>query len=90
MPTIIVHTLELTEEQKASLASKYTELLAEALHMPKDMIYVLFNGYSLDSLAVAGHLISENPPGPDSWVSKYTVDLKKKLAQEAQESSENG
>ena len=50
--------------------------------MPADRIYVLFEGYTLDSVAVNGHLISENPPGPDAWVSKYTADLKKALALE--------
>lgn len=81
MPTIIVHTLELLEEQKRFLAEKYTNLLAETLQMPTDRIYVLFQGYELDSLAVNGHLISENPPSPDAWVSKYTADLKKALAE---------
>ena len=81
MPTIIVHTLELTEDQKRFLAEQYTTLLGETLHMPTDRIYVLFNGYALESLAVNGHLISETPPGPDAWVSKYTVDLKRAQAE---------
>ncbi len=90
MPTIIVHTLELLEEQKRLLAEKYTALLAETLRMPTDRIYVLFEGYSLDSLAVNGHLISENPPGPDAWVSKYTADLKKAQAESRSAGKEEG
>ena len=77
MPVIQVHTLELTEEQKKTIAQKYTKILSDLTKVPEERIYVLFGNYGLDSIAAGGHLVSEFPPGPDDFIIKYTEDLKK-------------
>lgn len=62
MPAIIIHSLEMTEKQKKSIADKFLTIMSEETGVPKDRIYLFFNGYALDSVAVNGTLFSENPP----------------------------
>ena len=62
MPAIIVHSLELTDEQKEVLADRYITIFSELTKVPKDRIYMFFNGYTLDNAATNGVLFSKNPP----------------------------
>ncbi len=61
MPVIMVHSLELLEEQKKEIAKKYTEILSEQTKVPPDRIYVFFSGYPLDSISAGGVLNSDLP-----------------------------
>ena len=62
MPAITVQSLELTDEQKEVLAEIFTTAFSEQTHVPKDRIYVFFDGYTLDCAAADGKLFSKNPP----------------------------
>jgi quinol monooxygenase YgiN/phenylpyruvate tautomerase PptA (4-oxalocrotonate tautomerase family) len=78
MPVIMIHTLELLEEQKRVIAQKYTDLLAELTKVPQERIYVFFYGYPLDGIAAGGMLNSEIPPSVlKQFVTKYTAELAK-------------
>lgn len=62
MPAITIQSLELTDEQKEILADKYITIFAEVTQVPKDRIYLFFDGYTLDNAATNGVLFSKNPP----------------------------
>jgi phenylpyruvate tautomerase PptA (4-oxalocrotonate tautomerase family) len=62
MPSITVQSLELLDEQKEALAEIFTTAFSEQTHVPKERIYVFFDGYKLDSLSTGGQLLSKNPP----------------------------
>jgi phenylpyruvate tautomerase PptA (4-oxalocrotonate tautomerase family) len=62
MPAITIQSLELAEEQKEFLAEKYITLFSEVTKVPKDRIYLFFDGYPLDCAAKDGKLFSHNPP----------------------------
>jgi phenylpyruvate tautomerase PptA (4-oxalocrotonate tautomerase family) len=62
MPAITVQSLELTDKQKEVLAEVFTTAFSEQTNVPKDRIYVFFDGYPLDSTAAGGKLFSKNPP----------------------------
>ena len=62
MPAIVVHSLELTDEQKEILADKYITIFSEVSNVPKDRIYLFFDGYTLDNAACDGILFSKRPP----------------------------
>jgi hypothetical protein len=62
MPAIVIHSLELTDEQKEILADKYITLFSEVSNVPKDRIYLFFDGYTLDNAACDGILFSKRPP----------------------------
>jgi len=61
MPVIMIHTLELTEEQKKRIAKKYTKILSEETNVPEERIYAFFAGYSIEDIAAGGVLNSELP-----------------------------
>jgi len=71
MPAITVQSLELTDEQKAVLAERFTALFSELTKVPQDRIYVFFDGYPLDSVAKGPDLFSKNPP--KGIVGKFDV-----------------
>lgn len=62
MPAITIQSLELREDQKKILAEKFIETFSEVTHVPKDRIYLFFNGYTLNNVATDGILFSERPP----------------------------
>ena len=62
MPAITIQSLELTDEQKEILADKYITIFSEVTRVPKDRIYLFFDGYSLDNAATDGILFSKRPP----------------------------
>jgi 4-oxalocrotonate tautomerase len=62
MPAITIQSLELTEEQKKILADKFITTFSEVTCVPKDRIYLFFDGYQLDNAAVDGVLFSTRPP----------------------------
>lgn len=81
MPVIEISSLELTDEQKMKIAQQFTKTLADVTKCPEERIYCFFKDYPLNGIAVAGKLVSESPPGPDDFDSKYTIELRKKLSQ---------
>lgn len=62
MPAITVQSLELTQKQKEVVAEKFTAVLSEVTNVPKERIFVFFDGYTLDNAAVNGTLFSSAPP----------------------------
>ncbi len=62
MPAITIQSLELTQKQKESVAEKFTSILSEVTNVPKERIFVFFDGYILDNAAVNGTLFSDAPP----------------------------
>ena len=78
MPVIMLHTLELLEEQKKRIAKKYTQILAEETKVPEERIYVFFSGYPLDGIAAGGVLNSEFPPEVlAQFETKFTEEMKR-------------
>ncbi|MCX5785517.1 MAG: tautomerase family protein [Elusimicrobia bacterium] len=62
MPAITVQSLELTDEQKEIVADKFGAIFSEITKVPKDRIYIFFDGYALDCAAADGVLFSKRPP----------------------------
>jgi len=48
MPAIIIHSIEMTDEQKKVVADKFISTFSEVTNVPKDRIYLFFNGYDLN------------------------------------------
>lgn len=51
MPCITVQSLELAEVQRKRIAEKYIEIFSEETGVPKDRVYLFFDGYKLDEAA---------------------------------------
>ena len=62
MPAIAIQSLELTDEQKEIIADKYITIFSELTNVPKDRVYLFFDGYTLDNAAKGGVLFSKEPP----------------------------
>lgn len=62
MPAIIVHSIEMTDEQKKIIAERFISTFSEVTNVPQDRVYLFFNGYDLSDAATGGKLFSENPP----------------------------
>jgi 4-oxalocrotonate tautomerase family enzyme len=62
MPAITIQSIELTDEQKDILADKVVSLFSEITKVPKDRIYIFFDGYSLDNVGTGGIVFSKRPP----------------------------
>ncbi|MBU0467503.1 MAG: 4-oxalocrotonate tautomerase family protein [Candidatus Omnitrophica bacterium] len=62
MPAITIQSLELTDEQKEILADKYITIFSEISKVPKDRIYLFFDGYTLDNAACNGEMFAKHPP----------------------------
>lgn len=62
MPAITIQSLEMTEEQKETVAKKFSQVFSEVTGVPEDRIYIFFLGYPLNSAARDGKLFSKNPP----------------------------
>ena len=62
MPAITIQSLELTDEQKSIIADKYITIFSELTNVPKDRIYIFFDGYALDSAGTDGIVFSQRPP----------------------------
>jgi len=62
MPAITIQSLELRDDQKKELAEKFIQIFSEVSKVPKDRIYLFFDGYTLDNTATDGVLFSERPP----------------------------
>jgi phenylpyruvate tautomerase PptA (4-oxalocrotonate tautomerase family) len=72
MPAITIQSLELTDEQKDILADKYISLFSEITNVPKDRIYIFFDGYPLDSAGTGGIVFSRRPP--KGIIAKFNQD----------------
>ncbi len=70
MPAIIIESIELTDEQKEIIAEQFISIFSDLTRVPKDRIYLFFEGYSLDNVATAGKQFSKMPPR--NIISKYT------------------
>lgn len=62
MPAIIINSIEMTDEQKKTIAEKFIATFSEVTNVPKDRVYLFFNGYGLNDVATGGKLFSELPP----------------------------
>jgi 4-oxalocrotonate tautomerase len=62
MPAIVINSIEMTDKQKAVIADKFISVFSEVSGVPKDRIYLFFNGFDLNECATGGKLFSENPP----------------------------
>ncbi|MCP4147252.1 MAG: hypothetical protein GY757_05830 [bacterium] len=62
MPAIIINSLELREDQKRIIADKYISIFSELTKVPKERIFLFFQGYTLDNAAKGGTLFSDVPP----------------------------
>jgi phenylpyruvate tautomerase PptA (4-oxalocrotonate tautomerase family) len=62
MPAITIQSLELTDQQKEVLADKYISIFSELTNVPKDRIYIFFDGYTLDNVGTGGIVFSKRPP----------------------------
>jgi len=76
MPVITIQSLELTDEQKDILADKFITILSDLTKVPKDRIYLFFDGYPLEDAACNGIRFSKSPP--KFAVGKFTPLEKKK------------
>jgi phenylpyruvate tautomerase PptA (4-oxalocrotonate tautomerase family) len=77
MPVIMVHSLELLEEQKKRIAKKFTQTLSEETNVPEERIYTFFCGYDVENIAAGGVLNSEIPDSVmKQFVTKYSEELK--------------
>ena len=61
MPAIIVNSIEMTDEQKKILAEKFISAFSEVTNVPKDRVYLFFNGYGLNEVATGGKLFTDLP-----------------------------
>jgi len=75
MPAITVQSLELTDEQKEILAEKYITIFSEITNVPKDRIYIFFDGYPLDSVGTGGFVFSKRPP--KGIIAKFSQEKEK-------------
>ena len=64
MPCITVQSLELAESQKKRIAEKYIEIFSEETGVPRDRVYLFFDGYTLDNAATDRKLFSDRKRGP--------------------------
>jgi 4-oxalocrotonate tautomerase len=62
MPVVTIQSLEFNESQKEILAEQIANAISEVSSVPKDRIYIFFDGYPLNCAAVNGKLFSQNPP----------------------------
>ena len=60
MPAITVQSIALAESQKKFLAKKYVEIFSEITNVPKDRVYIFFDGYELEDVGTAGIRFSEH------------------------------
>ena len=72
MPAIIIHSIEMTDEQKKVVADKFISVFSEVTNVPKDRVYIFFNGYDLNECGTGGKLFSEAPPA--SAHAKFNAD----------------
>ncbi len=62
MPAITIQSLELTLEQKRALARTVIDAFSELTLVPKERIYVFFDGYTLDNAGTNATLFSDRRP----------------------------
>ena len=60
-----------TPSQKQILAKKYVEIFSEITNVPKDRVYIFFDGHELNNVGTAGIRFSDKPS--KAW-SKFTED----------------
>jgi 4-oxalocrotonate tautomerase len=69
MPAITIQSIELRESQKKIIAEKFVVIFSELTNVPKDRIYVFFDGYALEDCAKGDMLFSEIKP--DKLIAKF-------------------
>lgn len=67
----------MTKEQKDIVANVFINTLSDVICVPKDRIYLFFEGHTLDDAACGGNLFGKIPPktargefNKDSWNPK--------------------
>jgi len=79
MPVVMIHSLELREEQKKRIARPYTKIFAEETKVPEKRIDVFFGGYGLDGIAAGGVLDSDVPPEVLApFEARFTDEMKRR------------
>ena len=71
MPAISIKSIALAESQKKVLAKKYVEIFAEITNVPKDRVYIFFDGHELEDVGTAGIRFSDH--ASKAW-SKFNED----------------
>ena len=71
MPAISVKSIELADSQKRVLAKRYVEIFSEITNVPKDRVYIFFDGHELENVGTAGNRFSDHPS--KAW-SKFNED----------------
>jgi phenylpyruvate tautomerase PptA (4-oxalocrotonate tautomerase family) len=72
MPAITIQSLELTDDQKELIADKFISIFSEATRVPKDRVYLFFDGYTMDNAAANVILFSRSPPR--TAIGKFSQD----------------
>lgn len=62
MPVITIKSIAMTNEQKKIIANVFINKLSEVTLVPKDRIYLFFEGHELDEVACGGILFEDKPP----------------------------
>lgn len=59
MPAIIINSIEMTDEQKREIAACFISKFSEVTQVPKERIYLFFNGYGLNDVSAGGVLFCD-------------------------------
>ena len=62
MPAITIQSLELRQSQKEIIAGKFATILSELTNVPKDRIYIFFDGYPPEDTAKGDVMFSQSLP----------------------------
>lgn len=62
MPVITIKSIAMTKEQKKIIADTFINKLSEVTLVPKDRIYLFFEGHELEDVACGGLLFEDKPP----------------------------
>jgi len=72
MPSIVIHSLELTDEQKEVIAEKFITTLSELTKVPKDRIYLVILWITL----LATGFFFQKGRLSLRWVSSVKIEIK--------------
>ena len=75
MPAITIQSIELRQSQKEIIAEKFASLLSDLTKVPKDRIYVFFDGYTLENVTKTLSTYLSKTVNMDTIVSKIGATL---------------
>lgn len=64
MPCITVTSLVLAKSQKERIAEEFIKIFSEETGVPKDRVYLFFDGHELEDTATDGKLFCDRKIGP--------------------------